>query len=84
MEDLSGRDKIDVERWMRIHHTDPRSKHKVQTLDSLKQTSIIEYCEANVQYVYKPVSLPPGVVSREYKEVDEWDLRDFRRETTHT
>jgi hypothetical protein len=41
IEDLSGRDKIDVEQWVRIHHTDPRSKHKLQTLDVLQQTSIL-------------------------------------------
>ena len=49
MEDLSGRDKIDVEQWVRIHHTDPRSKHKLQTLDALQQTSILEYCECSLR-----------------------------------
>ena len=87
MEDLSGRDKIDVEQWVRIHHTDPRSKHKLQTLDALQQTSILEYCEANVHFVCKPTSLPGGVASREYKmrfgQFQGWTIENMVKDSNH-
>jgi hypothetical protein len=87
MEDLSGRDKIDVEQWVRIHHTDPRSKYKLQTLYALQQTSILEYCEANVHFVCKPTSLPGGVASREYKmrfgQVEGWTIENMVKDSNH-
>jgi hypothetical protein len=87
IEDLSGIDKIDVEKWVRIHHTDPRSKHKLQTLDSLQQTSILEYCEANVHFVCKPTSLTGGVASRQYKrrfgQFQGWTITNMVKDINH-
>ena len=67
--------------------TDPRSKHRLQTLDVLQQTSILEYCEANVHFVCKPTTLSGGVASREYKmrfgQFQGWTIENMVKDSNH-